>query len=82
MKSASYLQEAVFDPKMALTNEPNQTALNVALNTKLPIWEWFELKENCSRRSRFAIAMEGVRQAQSPTAILEGKLSRLDSMYE
>ena len=75
MKSAACLQDAILDPKMAFVDDPTQTALNVAFNTKQPIWEWFEAEENGYRRARFGFAMEGATQATSPLAILEGNIA-------
>ncbi|EKM58628.1 uncharacterized protein PHACADRAFT_253095 [Phanerochaete carnosa HHB-10118-sp] len=72
MKSGGYLQEALFDQKFARSQEPNETALNIAFDTKLPVWEWYEQKGNEHRRQRFGIAMEGTKQAVPPNAILEG----------
>lgn len=72
MKGSSYLTESLLDPKTAMSQEPNEVALNLAFKTDLPIWEWFEAKGNEHRLLRFGIAMEGGKRAASLTAILEG----------
>jgi len=72
MKAAAYLQEALLDPKIAKSQEPNETALNLAFNTSLTAWEWFEQKGNEHRGLRFGIAMEHAKRAAQPNAILEG----------
>lgn len=36
------------------------------------MWEWFEQKGNEHRLLRFGITMEGAKNANPPTAILEG----------
>ena len=73
MKAASYLQEALLDPAYVNSEEPTETAFNLAFKTDLSLWDWFELSANEKRRVRFGIAMEGSKQAVPPTAILEGK---------
>lgn len=72
MKAASHLQETLFDPKLAASQEPTETATNVAFGTKLSVFEWFETKGNEHRLVRFGITMEGSKQAALPTAILQG----------
>lgn len=72
MKASSFLQDTLFDRQLASSQEPNETAFNMAFKTKLPIFEWFEEKANEARRLRFGIAMAGAKHAASPTAILEG----------
>ena len=72
MKAASYLQETLFDPKLGASQEPTETATNVAFNTKVSLFEWFESKGNEHRLQRFGITMEGAKQAALPTATLQG----------
>ena len=55
MKAAAYLQEALLHPKIAKSQEPNETAFNLAFNTNLPIFEWFEQKGNEHRLLRFGV---------------------------
>ncbi|GJE88029.1 O-methyltransferase [Phanerochaete sordida] len=72
IKAGSYLQEAFFDPKLAVSGEPTETALNLAFNTKVTMWDWFAEKGNEHRSQRFNVAMAGVKLVSSPAAILEG----------
>ena len=82
MKAAAYLQEALLDSKIAKSQEPNETAFNLAFSTNLPEWEWFEQKGNEHRLLRFGIAMEGTKQATPLNAILEGMCLHLQPSAE
>ena len=75
MKAGAYLQDVLLDPKLAFSEEPNETPLNVAFKTTLPKFEWYEAKGNEHLLLRFGVAMEGSKQAYSPNAILEGSQS-------
>ncbi|GJE87381.1 S-adenosyl-L-methionine-dependent methyltransferase [Phanerochaete sordida] len=72
LKTAAYLQEAVLDPRIASSGEPNETAFNVAFKTELPVWEWLEQKGNEFRLARFGAFMAATKQATPPNAIVEG----------
>ncbi|GJE87393.1 S-adenosyl-L-methionine-dependent methyltransferase [Phanerochaete sordida] len=72
MKAAAYLAETLLDSNTAQSQEPTQTALNLAFRTDLPAWEWLESKGNEHRLARFAIAMDGSKNVAPPSAILEG----------
>lgn len=71
MKAAAYLPEALLDPKTALSEEPTETPMNVALKSNDSLWQWYEKDE--PRRLRFGYAMEGLARANDPDAILEGQ---------
>ncbi|KIP10236.1 hypothetical protein PHLGIDRAFT_266603 [Phlebiopsis gigantea 11061_1 CR5-6] len=72
MKAMAYLQDALLDPMLGFSEEPNGTAFNMAFNTKLPMFEWFEQKGNEGRLLRFAITMEAAKRTRKYQAILEG----------
>ncbi|EKM53055.1 uncharacterized protein PHACADRAFT_210782 [Phanerochaete carnosa HHB-10118-sp] len=72
LKAGGYLRDMLLDLKIAKSQEPNETALSLAFNTKLDAWEWYELKDNKHRLQRFSIALEGAKQAGPRNAILEG----------
>lgn len=76
LKTGGYLEDALFDPKIAKSYDPTETAFNLAFNTKLSAWQWLETPENAHRLTRFGLAMRGARQATSPDAILDGRWRR------
>lgn len=47
------------DPKLAHSQEPNETPFNAAFKTDLRWFDWYELPENEYRRRRFATALAG-----------------------
>ena len=47
--------------------------MNLAFNTKKPVWEWFEEEGNEHRGFRFGFAMEGVKHAAPQSSIVDGK---------
>ena len=57
MKASAFIPEALSHPKFGTSQEPNETALNLAFNTDLPVFPWYELPENAQRLRRFGIAM-------------------------
>ncbi|KAI0318073.1 S-adenosyl-L-methionine-dependent methyltransferase [Amylostereum chailletii] len=71
-KASAHLGDVLLDPKTAKSDEPNETALNKAFGTTIPVWEWFEDPSNAARLMRFGITMEGSKQAAPPDAILHG----------
>lgn len=74
MKGASFLQEALLDPQLAKSEEPTATAFNVAFNTKVPLFEWYEAKGNEQRRIRFGTAMQVANSAMGPATAVEGEI--------
>lgn len=72
LKSAGYLADVLLDPKYAFSEESDQTVRNVAMNDSHDAWDWINAKGNEHRSLRFSIAMEGVKRATPPTAILQG----------
>lgn len=80
MKSAAYLPEALLDPKLAFSQEPTETPLNVALKNDISMWDWLESEDNELRRIRFGMAMEGAKLAADPNAILDGLCRLLNKM--
>ena len=57
-----------------MSQEINETALNMAFKTDLPMFEWFNTEEAFQRGVRFRYGSLGTKQTASPNAILEGKL--------
>ncbi|GJE87401.1 hypothetical protein PsYK624_034840 [Phanerochaete sordida] len=72
LKSAAYLQDALLDPAFACSQEPTETARNLAFETNTAMFEWLEKEGNEHRLLRFGITMEGAKQASPPNAIMEG----------
>lgn len=62
MKASAYIPEAVLDPKLSNSAEPNEVAFNLAFSTSLAGFPWFELPENAYRLRRFGIGMKGAQQ--------------------
>ncbi|GJE87411.1 S-adenosyl-L-methionine-dependent methyltransferase [Phanerochaete sordida] len=62
-KASGYLQEALFDPKSATSEELDCTAFNYALNTKLSYWEWTEQPTHKRYHDRFSITMAAGKSA-------------------
>ena len=71
-KSSSHLPEVLLDPDLGHAYEPNKTAFNRAHNTKEVMWSWHEHPDNRSYLVRFGAAMNGLKNASSANAILEG----------
>ncbi|KAG6900056.1 hypothetical protein C0993_003542 [Termitomyces sp. T159_Od127] len=65
-KNSAHLLETMKDPIMGRSNEPHQTCFNRAIGVDIPVWSWYEEKEQNYRRRRFAIAMHGIAQMQPP----------------
>ena len=71
-KSAGHLPEVLLDPELGHAYEPNRTAFSRAHNTKDVMWSWYEHPDNRSYLVRFGAAMNGLKNASSANAILEG----------
>jgi hypothetical protein len=52
--------ENLVDEKTASSQEANDAPFNRAYDTRLGVWEWFELPENALRHRRFGKAMYGI----------------------
>ena len=63
MKASAYLPEVLLDPKLASSQDANDAPLNIAFNTKLSAWDWYESKGNEHRLLRLGINMEASKQA-------------------
>ena len=72
LKSSAYLSDTIFDPKLAFSQEPTETALNTAFKTDLSFYPWYEATGNEHRRLRFNLGMDGSKNATNPNVILEG----------
>ncbi|KAF5387586.1 hypothetical protein D9757_006612 [Collybiopsis confluens] len=70
-KSSAYLTESLVDPNFAFADDPNHTAFNLAFQTHLPIFPWYELPENHLRLSTFSYAMEGGNNMLRPDSIIQ-----------
>lgn len=57
LRSGALLQEALFNPKTAHSEELEETAFNYAFNTKLSFWDWCEQPENKLYHTRFSVTM-------------------------
>ncbi|THG97673.1 hypothetical protein EW026_g4370 [Hermanssonia centrifuga] len=71
-KTSSFLTDALTDPKWTSSEEPNQTALNLAFKTDLTAFEWFELPENARRLRWFGLAMKANQEMTPQDEILGG----------
>jgi hypothetical protein len=60
LKANAYTVENLADDKTASSQESNDAPFNRAFNTRLGIWEWFELPENELRHRRFGKGMDGI----------------------
>ncbi|KAG6878243.1 hypothetical protein C0992_008375, partial [Termitomyces sp. T32_za158] len=65
-KFSSQLLENMKDPITGPSNEPNHAPFNRAFGVDVPLWLWYETKEQKYRRRRFAISMRGIAQMQLP----------------
>ena len=72
MKSSAYMAEAVTEPEYALSDGPNKTAFNIAFDTSLSIFEWYEQPDNEERRRTFQAGFESGKIMFNPQQILEG----------
>ena len=72
MKASSYLRDVLLNPKLSSSQDPNDSALNLAFNTQLSAWEWYEAKGNEHRRLRLGITMDASKYATSLDAINDG----------
>jgi len=69
------MAECVTQPGYAMSDDPTKTAFNIAFNTKLGMFQWFEQPENEERRRTFGVAFEGANMF-NPRQILEGMMIR------
>ena len=72
LKSAGYMTEAILNKFFAKTDEPNETALNIAFKTDLPAFEWYETPGNEYRLLRFNITMDASRRFVPSEATTDG----------
>ncbi|EJC99763.1 O-methyltransferase [Fomitiporia mediterranea MF3/22] len=70
MKSGSYLVEAMTDPDMKFSEEPNSAGLQKVLKTSETIFEYLERPTEHFRRKRFAIVMATANKMHTPASIL------------
>ncbi|KAG6883309.1 hypothetical protein C0993_006877 [Termitomyces sp. T159_Od127] len=61
-KISSQLLENLKDQKTGRSHESNHAPFNRAFDVDLPLWLWYETKEQSYRRRRFAISMRGIAQ--------------------
>jgi len=74
MKSSAYMAEAVTEPEYSLSGNPTKTAFNIAFDTRLGIFEWYEQPDNEERRNTFQAGFESGKIMFNPRQILEGIL--------
>jgi hypothetical protein len=72
LKSGAYISDVLRDPKVAFSQETEESPLNVAFKTNLGYFPWYESKGNEYRHLRFDLAMDGSKHATRADAILEG----------
>ena len=61
------------DPKTGHSDDPTQTAFNVAFNTKDNFWTWVSKPGNEYRNTRFIMAMDGFSRLDRKETILQGE---------
>ncbi|ESK87498.1 hypothetical protein Moror_10910 [Moniliophthora roreri MCA 2997] len=71
-KASAFMAEGVTRPGYALSDDPTKTAFNIAFQTDMSVFPWYELPENQDRLRTFGLAMEGGKNMFNPQAILEG----------
>ncbi|KAL5492808.1 hypothetical protein ACEPAI_4256 [Sanghuangporus weigelae] len=71
MLAAAAFKDVMLDPKTAFSEEVTDSGAQRALNTTLPLWEYYELPENRYRGDRFNLVMSGA-NSMHPEAILAG----------
>jgi len=74
LKTSAFMAECVTQPGYAMSDDPAKTAFNIAFNTNLGVFQWFELPENEERRRTFGVAFEGGKNMFNPRQILEGMM--------
>jgi hypothetical protein len=72
LKSGAYLSDALLSPKLAFSQEPGEAPFNVAFNTDVWFYPWYDIKGHEYRQTRFNQAMNGFKIAAGANAILEG----------
>lgn len=77
-KFAAYLTEAMTDPKMALSQEPNEAASQLALRTDMTYFDWMNLPENAARRKKFGIAMAATTNYSNDPIVYDGPWHAVD----
>lgn len=75
MKACAYLPETLTDPKTAFSEEPSQSAVQLALGTDKALWDYYDTPEGKERGQRFAIVMSGANKLQPPETIVTGTCS-------
>ncbi|KAG6885986.1 hypothetical protein C0992_004743 [Termitomyces sp. T32_za158] len=71
-KSSSHLLENMKDPITGRSGEPNHAPFNRVFNVNVPLWHWYETKEQVYRRRRFALATRGVTQIHDSELLDDG----------
>ncbi|KAL5513561.1 hypothetical protein ACEPAH_3960 [Sanghuangporus vaninii] len=69
--AAAAFKDIMLDPATAFSEEVTDSGTQRALNTKLPLWGYYELPENRFRADRFNLVMSGA-NSMHPNAILAG----------
>lgn len=70
-KASAYMTDVLTDPATAKSEEPDQTAMQRALDTKLPYFDWMDLPENAHVLKRFGMSMVAAKLFSPPNAILQ-----------
>ena len=61
------------DPKTGHSDDPTQTAFNVAFNTKDNFWTWVSKPGNEYHNTRFIMAMKSISKLDREETILQGE---------
>jgi hypothetical protein len=72
LKSAACLSDVLLSPKSALSQEPEGAPFNVAFDTDVWYYSWYDIEGHEYRQTRFNQAMNGSKSAVGADAILEG----------
>ncbi|KAJ7071603.1 O-methyltransferase [Mycena amicta] len=71
-KGAAYLSEAFTDPITAHSSEATHSPWNIATETNLHLFKWYDEPENAALKTRFSLAMEAATKLEPAEAILSG----------
>jgi len=74
LKTSAFMAECVTQPGYSMSDDPAKTAFNIAFNTNLGIFQWYELPENEERRRIFGVALKSGQNIFNPRHILEGMM--------
>ena len=74
-KAAAYIVENLLDPATAMSEEPNEAALQRGFGTTLSYFEWMDQPEHAAYRKKFGIAMGATTNYSEDALITKGDFS-------